>query len=68
MYARGMSVREIQGHLLEIYGLDVSPDLISTVTDAALETVSEWQNRPLETSYPLIFCKRQGDATWRVWF
>ncbi len=55
MYARGMSVREIQGHLLEIYGLDVSPDLISTVTDAVLETVSEWQNRPLETSYPLVF-------------
>lgn len=55
MYARGMSVREIQGHLLEIYGLDVSPDLISTVTDAVLETVTEWQNRPLETSYPLIF-------------
>lgn len=55
MYTRGMSVREIQGHLLEIYGLDVSPDLISTVTDAVLETVSEWQNRPLETSYPLVF-------------
>jgi len=55
MYARGMSVREIQGHLLEIYGLDVSPDLISTVTDAVLETVNEWQNRPLETSYPLVF-------------
>jgi putative transposase len=55
MYARGMSVREIQGHLMEIYGLDVSPDLISTVTDAVLETVTEWQNRALETSYPLIF-------------
>ncbi len=55
MYARGMSVREVQGHLLEIYGLDVSPDLISTITDAVLETVTEWQNRPLETSYPLIF-------------
>ncbi|MBN9135932.1 MAG: IS256 family transposase [Phyllobacterium sp.] len=55
MYARGMSVREIQGHLLEIYGLEVSPDLISTVTDAVLETVSEWQNRPLEPSYPLVF-------------
>ena len=55
MYARGMTVREIQGHLLEIYGLDVSPDLISTVTDAVLETVAEWQNRPLETSYPLVF-------------
>jgi putative transposase len=55
MYARGMSVREIQGHLMEIYGLDVSPDLISTVTDAVLETVTEWQSRALETSYPLIF-------------
>lgn len=55
MYARGMSVREIQGHLMEIYGLDVSPDLISTVTDAVMETVTEWQNRPLETSYPLVF-------------
>ncbi len=55
MYARGMTVREIQGHLLDIYGLDVSPDLISTVTDAVLETVGEWQNRPLEASYPLVF-------------
>jgi putative transposase len=55
MYARGLTVREIQGHLLEIYGLEVSPDLISTVTDAVLETVGEWQNRPLEASYPLIF-------------
>ncbi len=55
MYARGMSVREIQGHLVELYGIDVSPDLISTVTDAVLETVAEWQNRPLEASYPLVF-------------
>jgi putative transposase len=55
MYARGMSVREIQGHLVELYGLEVSPDLISTVTDAVLETVAEWQNRPLEQSYPLVF-------------
>jgi Transposase, Mutator family len=55
MYARGMTVREIQGHLLEIYGLEVSPDLISTVTDAVLETVAEWQNRPLEAMYPLVF-------------
>jgi putative transposase len=55
MYARGMSVREIQGHLQEIYGLDVSTDLISTITDAVLETVTEWQNRPLERCYPLIF-------------
>ena len=56
MYARGMTVREIQGHLLELYGLEVSPDLISTVTDAVLETVAEWQNRPLEPMYPLVFC------------
>ncbi len=55
MYARGMTVREIQGHLLELYGLEVSPDLVSTITDAVLETVAEWQNRPLETSYPLVF-------------
>lgn len=55
MYARGMTVREIQGHLLELYGLEVSPDLISTITDAVLETVAEWQNRPLEPSYPLVF-------------
>jgi putative transposase len=55
MYARGLTVREIQGHLVEIYGIEVSPDLISTVTDAVLETVSEWQNRPLEASYPLVF-------------
>src|SRR4051794_14084346 len=55
MYARGMSTREIQGHLREIYGLEVSPDLVSAVTDAVLEEVAEWQNRPLEALYPLVF-------------
>jgi putative transposase len=55
MYARGMSTREIQGHLRELYGLEVSPDLISAVTDAVLEEVAEWQNRPLERLYPLVF-------------
>ena len=55
MYARGLSVREIRGHLEEIYGLEVSPDLISAVTDAVLEEVAEWQNRPLDAVYPLIF-------------
>ena len=54
MYARGMTVREIRGHLEELYGIDVSPDLISTITDAVLETVSEWQGRPLDTCYPLV--------------
>ena len=55
MYARGMTVREIRGHLEELYGIDVSPDLISTVTDAVLETVTEWQGRPLDACYPLVF-------------
>src|SRR5512135_3234778 len=45
LYARGMTVREIQGHLAELYGVDVSPDLISRVTDAVLDEVREWQNR-----------------------
>ena len=55
MYARGMSVREIQGHLRELYGIDVSPDLISTVTDAVLEEITAWQNLPLDAVYPLVF-------------
>jgi len=55
MYARGMTVREIRGHLEELYGIDVSPALISTVTDAVLETVNEWQGRPLDACYPLVF-------------
>jgi putative transposase len=55
MYARGMSVREIQGHIREFYGLDVSPDLVSAVTDAVLDEVAVWQNRPLEPVYPLVF-------------
>ncbi|MEZ7137458.1 IS256 family transposase [Komagataeibacter sp. SM21] len=55
MYARGMSVREIQGHLLEIYGMEASPDLISVITDAVLDEVAAWQNRPLEVVYPVVF-------------
>ncbi len=55
MYARGMSTREIQGHIRELYGLDISPDLVSAITDAVLEEVALWQNRPLEASYPLVF-------------
>jgi putative transposase len=55
MYARGMSTREITGHLREMYGIDVSPDLISTVTDAVLEEVAAWQARPLDQAYPLVF-------------
>ena len=55
MYARGMSVREIQGFLLDQYKVEISPDFISTVTDAVLEEVTAWQNRPLETMYPIVF-------------
>ncbi len=55
MYARGMSTREITGHLRDLYGIDVSPDLISTVTDAVLDEVATWQQRPLEPIYPLVF-------------
>jgi putative transposase len=55
LYARGMSTREIQGHLKEIYGVEVSPTLISDVTDAVLEEVKAWQNRPLEPLYAIIY-------------
>ncbi len=48
MYARGMSTREITGHLRELYGIDVWPSLISTVTDAVLDEVAAWQARPLD--------------------
>lgn len=55
LYARGMSVRDIQKHLEEIYGIEVSPQLVSDVTEAVMTEVTEWQNRPLETVYPVIF-------------
>jgi putative transposase len=55
MYARGMSTREIVGHLRDLYGVEVSPDLISAVTDAVLDEVAVWQARPLEPVYPIVF-------------
>jgi putative transposase len=55
MYARGMSVRDIQGHLRELYGIEASPQLISTVTDAVLEEVKRWQARPLDALYAIVF-------------
>jgi putative transposase len=55
MYARGMSTREIQGHLEEIYGIEVSPALISNVTEAVVEEVKAWQNRPLDALYPIVY-------------
>ena len=48
-------MREVRGHLEEIYGIDVSPDLISAITDAVLDEVAEWQNRPLDPMFPIIF-------------
>lgn len=55
MYSRGMTTREIQGHLEEIYGVEVPPSLISEVTDAVIEEVKAWQTRPLERLYPILF-------------
>jgi putative transposase len=55
MYARGMTTRDIQGHLEEIYGVEVSPTLISNVTDAVVEEVKAWQNRPLDAVYPILY-------------
>ena len=55
MYARGMSRREIQGHLEEIYQVEVSAALISEVTDAVLEEVKIWQSRPLDAVYPIVY-------------
>ena len=55
LYARGMSVREIQGHLEDMYGTEVSPTLISSVTDAVLDEVKTWQSRPLDALYPIVY-------------
>jgi putative transposase len=55
LYARGMTVREIQGFLADMYAVEVSPDLISTVTDAIVTEVTVWQSRPLEPMYPVVF-------------
>lgn len=55
LYARGMTTREIQGHLAELYGTEVSSDLISTVTDAVLDEAHAWQGRPLDEVYPVVY-------------
>lgn len=55
MYARGMTVRESRGFLAQMYSVDVSPDLISNVTDAVMNEVTAWQTRPLESMYPVVF-------------
>jgi len=55
MYAKGMSTRDIEGHMRDIYGIDVSPTMVSKVTDKILPIVTEWQSRPLERIYPIIY-------------
>ena len=55
LYARGLTTRDIQAHLAEMYGVEVSPGLISTVTDEVLEEVKTWQQRPLEKLYPIVY-------------
>ena len=55
MHARGLSVREVRGHLEEFYGIDVSPDLIPAITDAVLDEVAEWQNRLLDPMFLIVF-------------
>jgi transposase-like protein len=76
LYARGMTTRDIRAHLREMYGVEVSPDLISRVTDAVVEELAEWQSRPLDRVYPVIFIDAlmvkirdgwspTGRSTWR---
>jgi len=60
LYSRGLTTREIEGHLLEIYGVEVSPTLVSQVTEAVVADVQVWQNRPLEEVYPIVYF----DALW----
>lgn len=55
MYARGMSTRDIQAHIAEIYGADISPTMVSNITDKVLEVAKEWQNRPLAKVYPIAY-------------
>ena len=55
MYAKGMTTRDIQSHLQEIYGLDISPTLVSNITDKIVHLAVEWQNRPLDGIYPIVF-------------
>src|ERR1700729_93580 len=55
MYALGMTVRDIQGHLHDMYGVEVSPALISEVTDSVMDEVKAWQDRPLEALYPIVY-------------
>jgi len=55
LYARGVSTRDIQAHVRELYGIEISPDLVSAVTDSVIDEVTAWQSRPLESSYAIVF-------------
>jgi putative transposase len=55
LYARGLSTRDIQAHVRELYGIEVSPDLVSAVTDSVIDEVTAWQARPLEATYAIVF-------------
>jgi len=55
MYANGMTTRDIQSHITKLYGLDISATLVSKITDKIVHLVTEWQNRPLESLYPIVF-------------
>lgn len=56
LYARGLTMREMQGHLEDLYGTEVSPTRISTITNAVLDEVHTWQARPLASVYPILYC------------
>lgn len=60
MYAKGMSDRDIKEHICEIYGHEISPETVSVMTDKVLPIAREWQNRPLEEIYAIIFIERYG--------
>ncbi len=55
LYSRGLSTRDIQEHLTEIYGVEISPDLVSSVTEEIRDEVTKWQNRPLNRLYPIVY-------------
>jgi len=55
MYAKGMSTRDIQAHIEEIYGAKISPAMVSSITDKVIEVAKEWQNRPLQNLYPIAY-------------
>ena len=55
MYAKGMTTRDIASQVNEIYGMDISPTLVSNITDKVIPMIREWQSRPLETVYPIVF-------------